>query len=206
MQRLSEVTSGCDVQFGTSGVRGLVKDLTDRVVFAYADAFLRQVAPSSERLVVGHDLRESSIAIASACAAAAKAHNCLIDYVGVLPTPAIALYAQSMGAAAIVVTGSHIPFDRNGLKFYSLEGEITKSHETLINEALVDLSPDLTTPLPPVNQAAYHLYCQRYLDAFGERALAGYRIGLYQHSSAGRDLFADLFARMGAEVITLGRT
>ena len=206
MQRLSEITRGCDVQFGTSGVRGLVKDLSDRVVFAYADAFLRQVAPSSDRLVVGHDLRESSIAIASACAAAAKAHNCLIDYVGVLPTPAIALYAHSMGAPAIVVTGSHIPFDRNGLKFYSCEGEITKSHETLINEALVDLSPDLTTPLPPVNQAAYHLYCQRYLDAFGERSLAGYRIGLYQHSSAGRDLFADLFARMGAEVIALGRT
>jgi phosphomannomutase len=34
------------------------------------------------------------------------------------------------GIPAIMVAGSHIPFDRNGLKFYRPDGEITKADET----------------------------------------------------------------------------
>ena len=31
-----------------------------------------------------------------------------------------------------MITGSHIPFDRNGLKFYRPDGEISKSDEHVI--------------------------------------------------------------------------
>ena len=56
-----------NARFGTSGVRGLVADLTDAVCYAYAQAFLRSVAAASPRIVVGHDLRPSSPRIAAAC-------------------------------------------------------------------------------------------------------------------------------------------
>ncbi len=36
-----------------------------------------------------------------------------------------------------MITGSHIPFDRNGIKFYSASGEITKADETAIADAVV---------------------------------------------------------------------
>ncbi|MEA7188015.1 hypothetical protein ONJ45_27985, partial [Salmonella enterica subsp. enterica serovar Virginia] len=41
-------------------------------------------------------------------------------------TPALAHQSISDKVPAIMVTGSHIPFDRNGLKFYRPDGEITK--------------------------------------------------------------------------------
>ncbi|TIW84509.1 MAG: phosphomannomutase, partial [Mesorhizobium sp.] len=48
---------------------------------------------------------------------------------GHLPTPALALEAARIRRPAIMVTGSHIPDDRNGLKFYRAEGEIDKADE-----------------------------------------------------------------------------
>lgn len=41
---------------------------------------------------------------------------------------------------------------------------------------------------------------------FNPEILKGKRIGVYEHSSAGRDLYAPLFNQMGAEVISLGRS
>ena len=61
---------------------------------------------------------------------------------GVVPTPALALEAARRGAAAVMVTGSHIPFDRNGLKFYRPGGEeIGKGDEAGILAALAAPGP-----------------------------------------------------------------
>jgi len=54
---------------------------------------------------------------------------------GVLPTPALALEAIGRRLPAVIVTGSHIPDDRNGLKFHSPTGEITKEDENDIQLA-----------------------------------------------------------------------
>jgi len=64
----------------------------------------------------------------------------------------------------------------------------------------------LTVALPPVNRAAFELYSERYLDFFPARCLAGTRLGFYEHSSVGRDLFTELLLQLGAEVVSLGRT
>ncbi len=39
-----------------------------------------------------------------------------------------------------MVTGSHIPFDRNGLKFYRPDGEISKLDEEAILNVVVAFS------------------------------------------------------------------
>ena len=49
--------------------------------------------------------------------------------VGEVPTPALMLYAVAKGTCSIMVTGSHIPFDRNGIKFNRASGEVLKSDE-----------------------------------------------------------------------------
>ena len=200
-----QFTQSKDVKFGTSGVRGLVSDLTDDVVYGFAYAFLTAVAGNPKAVVLGHDLRDSSPAIASACAKAAQDLGVSVNHVGALPTPAIAFYAGMLGLPAIVVTGSHIPFDRNGIKFYTASGEITKADEQAINNASVTLPAIMSTELPPINEAAYEAYCQRYVDCYAG-CLEGRKVAIYQHSSVGRDLFADLFQRLGARVLPLGRT
>lgn len=59
---------------------------------------------------------------------------------------------------AIMVSGSHIPFDRNGLKFYRAEGEISKQDELRILGCAVP--QPLATPAlaasPPVDDAPSH--------------------------------------------------
>jgi phosphomannomutase len=43
-----------------------------------------------------------------------------------------------------MVTGSHIPFDRNGIKLYRTEGEISKADESAIQSSVIDLPGRVT--------------------------------------------------------------
>ncbi len=199
-------TSG--VRFGTSGVRGLVSAMTDEICFAYTLAFLRVAAiPSGSRVLVAMDLRPSSPHIAAACASAIRHAGMHPVFCGAIPTPALAFHAQEQGLPGIMVTGSHIPFDRNGIKFYGLAGEITKQDEHDINHAVVCLPMEgYSMVLPPLDSAAREAYINRYLGYFPVGGLAGMRLGFYEHSSVARDLLTALLEALGAQVISLGRT
>ncbi|WP_249931127.1 phosphomannomutase [Ramlibacter sp. 2FC] len=194
--------------FGTSGARGLVTRMTPDVCSAYAQAFLRAVCPEAKNLVIGHDLRPSSPAMAAACAQAAANAGLEVAFVGALPTPAVAHYAATLHAPSIIITGSHIPFDRNGIKFYRAEGEISKADEQAMLSATVALPQvdELLSPLPPVEVQAQQVYLRRYVDFFGAQALQGLRVAVYEHSSAARDVLRSILEALGAQVLSLGRT
>lgn len=205
---IQQLMDSSGVRFGTSGARGLVADMSAEVCYAYTAAFLQVIgAPAGSRVALGMDLRPSSPDIACACVAAIRDAGLQADFCGVLPTPALAYYAQENGIPAIMVTGSHIPFDRNGIKFYRANGEITKADEIGISAARVTLPAQIQlAALPAANQQARRLYLDRYLNFFPRNALAGMRLGFYEHSSVARDLFHELLRELGAEVISLGRT
>lgn len=191
-------------KFGTSGLRGLVTDLTADCVNRYITAFVQSCAVGTG-LFVAHDLRASSPTLADAVALAAQNRGLQVTMCGPVPTPALALAAMSAGAAAVMVTGSHIPADRNGLKFYTPQGEITKADETAILAAL-----DKKVPVCPLgdirsDDTVEGVYIARYTTAFG-RALEGRYIGVYAHSAVGCDLMVRLLEALGAQVITLGRS
>lgn len=195
------------MKFGTSGVRGLVADMTDPVCAAWTLAFLRHlraVGALGPAVLVGRDLRPSSGRIASACMAAIASEGLEALDAGAVPTPALALAAAARGLPAIMVTGSHIPFDRNGLKFYRPEGEITKADEAGILAALPEPATLAGVSGSPADVSA--AYVARNVDFFGPGALAGLRIGVYEHSGVGRDLLRTTLERLGAEVVGFGRT
>mgnify|MGYP006394654091 CR=1 FL=1 len=191
-------------KFGTSGLRGLVTELTGDLVADYTRAFLA-ACPHGGTVWVGWDLRPSSPAIAEAVIDAIRGQGVDAVRAGVLPTPALALASMGQGAAAIMVTGSHIPADRNGLKFYLPSGEIEKDDETAILTARgVSAGPGEGAVRD--DTAAGDAYVARYVDAFGPGALGGLRIGVYEHSSAARDLLGVILTRLGAEVVPLARS
>lgn len=208
MKNSREIIASNPVRFGTSGARGLVSDLNAEVCCAYTLAFLHSIAPPpGARVAVGMDLRPSSPALAGACVAAIRHAGFAEDFCGIIPTPALAFYAQEQKIPALMITGSHIPFDRNGIKFYRPGGEITKQDEAAIGEAQVTMPEVLpVAALPEVNRAAYQAYIERYLQFFAPRQLAGLRLGLYEHSSVARDLLRELLQALGADVISIGRT
>ena len=57
------------------------------------------------------------------------------------PSPALALLGLERGIPAVMVTGSHIPADRNGIKFNKCAGEVLKEDEAGITRQVVEL-PD----------------------------------------------------------------
>lgn len=192
-------------KFGTSGLRGLVVQLTPALVARHVHAFLA-ACPVGTGLFVGRDLRESSSRIADDVIAAARGHGVDVTDCGALPTPALALAAMRAGAGAVMVTGSHIPADRNGLKFYLPTGEISKADEATILACLDAPAPVVAPGNLRLNDAAGAAYVARYVRAFGAGALAGLRLGIYQHSSVARDLLVEAVSALGAEAVVLARS
>ncbi len=207
MKTIKEIIEQSGINFGTSGARGLVTDFTSEVCTAFTISFLDVMQKKFifKKIAVAMDNRPSSPKIAATICAAAESYGFEVDFYGVLPTPALALQSMSEKNPSIVITGSHIPFDRNGIKFYRPDGEISKEDETdILNNSNLLIS--INSNLPQVKEKAAINYLDRYENYFGENCLNGLKIGIYEHSSAGRDLYAKLFSSLGANVISLGRS
>lgn len=199
------------LKFGTSGLRGLADELQGPEARRYVTAFLKHLSKRKvagyNKVFVARDLRDSSPAIARDVAIAVRAEGLVPVDCGVLPTPALALHAMAEGGPAIMVTGSHIPGDRNGLKFYTPQGEITKDDELGILGALVDATtPEGQGDAEDGFPQAGDRYRQRYRHFLNKGALADWRIGVFEHSSVARDHLASVIQRAGAEVVRLGRS
>jgi phosphomannomutase len=216
---IAELMESSGVKFGTSGARGLVSALSDRVAYAYASAFLAylersaRLAPNSE-VAIGGDLRSSTNRILAAVLQAIRDRGHRPLHAGKLPSPALMLYGIDHRIPSMMVTGSHIPDDRNGIKFNTAEGEILKADEQGIREESVTL-PDsfgehgnfrvgLQPKLPPAEPGPAARYVARWLRAFPSTLLAGRRIAVYGHSSVGRELSCQVLEGLGAEVLRLG--
>ncbi len=220
---INRLMNDSGVKFGTSGARGLVADMNDRVCFTYALAFLRYAAskpgePKFQSVAVACDLRQSSPRIVRAvCRAVEELGLTPIDC-GPIPSPTVAQYGLEEKIPSIMITGSHIPEDRNGIKFNLPTGEILKNDEAIIKQETVSIPEELfdadgmlksdafPTKTVSDNGVAKKRYIERFQRAFPKEPLAGVRIGLYEHSAVGRDLLYQLYLTLGAKVTRLGRS
>jgi len=215
--------------FGTSGLRGLVRDITDLETYVNVKGAIRYLLAASDvrpgsTVVLAGDLRPSTERIMRASARAIVDSGCVVENAGTIPTPALVAHAIDGARAGVMVSGSHIPFDRNGIKLNRSAGEVLKSDEAGIaaevarvraeeygrtaSESPFDAtgSLKLSVALPPLDRAAEEAYVRRYVTAFAPGGLAGLRIVVYQHSAVGRDLLPRILRELGAEVIAAGRT
>lgn len=206
------------VAFGTSGVRGLVVEMTDSICYHYTQAFLTYLQEtkqwhSGQAVVIGGDLRSSTPRIMSACAKACLDMGAVVINAGHVPSPAVALYGFEQKIPSLMVTGSHIPDDRNGIKFNTPTSEILKADEEGIVRQIVTLPDDIfdsegmlrhAETLPPVTALVLESYQNRYIKTF-QSMITGLRVGVYQHSSVGRDVMVDILESLGVNTIALGR-
>jgi phosphomannomutase len=233
-----------ELGFGTSGRRGRVRDLTQMEIYICALGelqYLQSLPVEKGGITAGDDffyatdLRPSSTQfvpaeqgrgeIAQAIERAIRDSGMRPINCGLIPTPALACHALTRGKGSMMITGSHIPFDRNGYKTNTSRGELLKEHEAPIGEYVrrvrerVYNQPAQDSPfneqgmfksghteLSPEDLSAREGYIRRYLDFFSGDSLAGARILCYQHSAVGRDLLVDLLRQLGAEVIPAGRS
>jgi len=233
------------LKFGTSGRRGLVADLTQLEVYITATAeleYLQSLPKSESGIVRGEefyfacDLRPSSSGIvtekgrprgglAQAVAQAIADSGMQPVFLGRIPTPALASYAFDRAKGSMMVTGSHIPFDRNGYKTNTARGELLKRDEAPIQARVEQVRARLyaqpgnqsrfnaggmfqasSGELPPATREATESFLRRYADFFAGQTLRGKRILVYQHSAVGRDFLVELLRHFGAEAIPAGRS
>ncbi len=218
-----------ELKFGTSGLRGLVTEMTDLECYINTAGFLKFLSnvghlQAGGTIYVGGDLRDSTPRITRAVIQAVADGGYQAVYGGSVPTPAVAFYGLQKHAGNIMVTGSHIPADRNGIKFYKADGEVLKPDEAGIKEAVAQVRAELyaqdaevaafdaagmlkvSAELPAADPAVADTYMRRYTDVFDGQTFAGKQIVFYQHSAVGRDLLVEMLQKLGAEVIPVGRS
>lgn len=230
------------LKFGTSGRRGEVIHLTQLEIYINVLSeiqYLQSLPKSDGGIEVGddfyyaHDLRPSSTAyvenhrggLSQAVEKAVTDGGMRPINLGAIPTPALTYFAIRHGKGSIMVTGSHIPFDRNGYKLNTSKGELLKKDEKPINAAVeITRTKLLSQPfnesifdqhgmlrggkseLLPVQPEGRAAYFQRYLDFFHGETLQGLKVLAYQHSAVGRDLLVEILEKLGAVVTPAGRS
>lgn len=232
-----------ELSFGTSGLRGLVKDITNLEAYINTLGFLTYALSindikKNDEIYIAGDLRISTdrrvaeaggkgeilqaVGRAIQDFSARKNLNLKTVNLGKIPTPALTYYALIKSKASVMVTGSHIPFDRNGIKFNKSTGEVLKSDEDGIKKAVQKIREEIynqtfsdsifddngmlkeSVKLPPAVEDGKSAYLERYLKYFPPQILKGMNVLFYQHSAVGREIVPDILKKLGANVICVG--
>lgn len=114
----SEARARLDAIVKAYDVRGIVGEgLSDETVEALGAAFVDEVGATGGRVVVGHDMRDSSPGFAAAFARGATRRGADVIAIGLCSTDETYFASGSMNAAAAMFTASHNPAAYNGIKF-----------------------------------------------------------------------------------------
>ena len=199
--------------FGTDGVRGRVGEhpITADFMLKLGRAAGVVLARGSKRsVVIGKDTRISGYMFESALEAGLAAAGANVLLLGPMPTPAVAYLTRTLyTCAGIVISASHNPFEDNGIKFFSADGEkLPPETEQAIEE-------ELERPFVTVDSA--HMgKAQRVDDAAGRyiefckgtmpfgTLLGGMKIALDCANGATYKVAPMVFRELGARVHLIG--
>jgi phosphoglucosamine mutase len=178
--------------FGTDGVRGIVGEtLTADLVEQLGKA--ATLWSGRGRVLVGRDTRKSGPELEAAFTRGVVSAGGTAVLAGVLPTPAVALMAQDIGA---VITASHNPPEYNGVKLFDREGQKLTDAQELELEALLDVPGGGRGAVETAEDAAGG-YVEHLVEKFGSN-LSGVRIAVDCANGAFSDIAPGVFERLGA--------
>jgi len=185
--------------FGTDGVRGVVGEfLTAALVERIGRA--ASIWTGAAKVFVGRDTRASGVELEEAFARGviSAGGDCILG--GVLPTPAVALFALDLG---VVISASHNPPEYNGVKFFDSQGhKLSDSSEEKI-EALLSAAPGVDQGRIEHVEVATDSYLEHILQRFGGD-LSGLKVVVDCANGAYSGLAPQAFERCGAEVHSIG--
>ena len=130
MKDYSSLQNGSDIRgvaVKTDG--GREPDMTENACSCLAAAFAlwlsEKTGKESPAVAVGRDCRISGEALLSSAAKSMKGLGCKVQGCGLATTPAMfmsTVLGDGPADGAIMFTASHLPFDRNGMKFFTRDG------------------------------------------------------------------------------------
>ncbi|NLJ70012.1 MAG: phosphomannomutase/phosphoglucomutase [Clostridiaceae bacterium] len=149
----NQLQNGSDIRgVALEGIAGENVNLTAEVAFAIGQAFARwlekktDTQASSLSVSVGRDSRLSGESLENALISGIASSGAKTTCFGIASTPAMfmsTVQEENPFDGAIMITASHLPFNRNGFKFFTVDGGLEKEDITAILElaAKVDV-PD----------------------------------------------------------------
>jgi len=199
--------------FGTDGIRGRVGEPTispDFVVKLGWAAGRVLCGDRGGKVLIGKDTRISGYMFESALEAGLVAAGVDIRLLGPMPTPGVAYLTRTFRAAAgIVITASHNPYDDNGIKFFSANGdklpdEIELDIEAEIDRPLITVEAARLGKVRRIDDAAgrYIEFCKGSIPA--SMSLSGFKIVIDCAHGATYNIAPFVFEELGAHVVTIG--
>ena len=139
---LLKLQNGSDVRgVAIRGVAGESVNLTAEAVNRIASGFVKFLsdkfgkAPSALKITIGNDSRISAPQIKFAVCQALVANGVTVVDCGLASTPAMfmsTIFDETKADGAIMLTASHLPFNRNGMKFFTAQGGLEKNDITAV--------------------------------------------------------------------------
>ena len=139
-----KLQNGSDIRgVSLEGIEGQNVNLTPAVAKVIARAFAKWLcektgkAPADLKVAVGNDSRLSGPALREAVIDGLTGSGIQVINCGLASTPAMFMTTVLDGYCfdgSIMLTASHLPFNRNGLKFFTVDGGLEKKDITAILE------------------------------------------------------------------------
>ncbi len=202
------------IRFGTDGVRGVANvELTPELVLSLGRAIARTI--SAATFLVGRDTRRSGPMLQAALSAGLAGEGADVVDVGVLPTPALAWLSALRNVPAVVISASHNPFADNGIKVFAAGGaKLGAEVEAAIEGELERiLDPSVKGPRSLEGHGVGRLevepgtgddYADHLRSVLEGRTLDGLKVVVDSAHGAASALAAEVFERLGAEVVAIG--
>ncbi|CAA3026950.1 Phosphomannomutase phosphoglucomutase [Olea europaea subsp. europaea] len=228
MDKIRRLQNGSDVRgVALEGEKGRVVDLTPPAVEAIAESFGEWVKNGLERekgrpvkdvkISLGRDPRISGANLSAAVFAGLARAGCVAFDMGLATTPACfmsILLPPFMYDASIMMTASHLPYTRNGLKFFTKKGGLTSPDvEEICDKAarkyanrLAKVSTMLQTP--PMRVDFMSTYAAHLRDIIKQRVnhplhydtpLQGFQIIVNAGNGSGGFFTWDVLDKLGAD-------
>lgn len=203
--------------FGTDGVRGRVGEapITPEFVmhlgYAAGQVLARQGSASTRPTVlIGKDTRISGYMLEAALEAGFIAAGVDVLLTGPMPTPAVAYLTRTLRlAAGVVISASHNPYEDNGIKFFSADGqklpdEVETAIETRL-DAPIDTAPSRRLGRARRIEDAPARYIEFCKATFPNALdLKGLRIVVDCANGATYHIAPHVLHELGAEVVAIG--
>ncbi len=216
MSELQKLQNGSDIRgIALSGVAGEDVNLTPATANIVAQAFAHWLAdklqkkPDMLRIGIGRDSRISGPDLLAAAADGLSSCGVTVYDCGIASTPAMFMSTVLPGFGydgSIMITASHLPFNRNGLKFFTRAGGLEKG----------DISALLAKaePLEPCAGNPQKISIANLMDAYAENLqmiirtgisdgstpLAGFKVAVDAGNGAGGFFATKVLVPLGADI------
>lgn len=208
----SSLQNGSDIRgVAMEGIAGQSVNLGEQacrdIGRGFAVWLIRHLGKGALRVAIGRDSRLSGPTLSGRLGEALAAEGIAVTDFGMASTPAMFMATITDGYrydASVMITASHLPFNRNGFKFFTRKGGLEKQD---IREILTLAASDCHTGLPAAAvstggfmQKYCEILCGKVREATGlMRPLEGLRIVVDAGNGAGGFYAAQVLEPLGAD-------